>query len=806
MGLRQPALTLNIATDRSEEIRKAISKGSRLCSILRAPSPPITHDMAEASDETTVPPPPPAAIPEATAGVANRRQRPKSAQPTCRFFGTKKGCRAGDSCPFAHDATSTQAPSAPPALPGHSSNASNSQQQRRNNPPLVDAAKTVQRPVPQLQREDPRAFQLGQIRRRFKPDESEDGSGTTFKFKMAPSDPDFPYEMDALMCSMDVPTGYPSSGMPTLTVTNPDIPRGFQINIEKGFDTIAATSPDATLLGLMNRLDKQLETILAGKMAETIKIVTHRNKQPAAAPTVESQPYVEEPRHDEFKQSPPRIFTEAEVKQAQERRRTDTRQLEARFGRLQSFSKSSDGSMFQLPLDSPKRSTWPTDLQLLRVFSLLVPESYPLDPPTIHLDSESQHARNVEAAFGQRAASVVNESLTQRMNYLTIHLNDMAKQNPPSKVEVLPAPQPEAGISTEAKAAEGGHATTETPQIIDEDRKHIQLIPRPPEWDIVDPAGQESDSYDDYSYDTGDETEGDDDTQPINLGGPAGPIEKGVLLSFPNLDLHGIELLELVSLGVAVKCERCKETMEIERLKNNVKGDESGLRADSCKKCASSLAVGFRADMIHSSSVRGGYLDLDGCTVVDMLPSAFVPTCSDCSSPHPAPGVISVRGESTMAICRECHRRMTFRINEVKFLQISAAAIRATNAPQRKKVKENLGISAGSNLPRRGRCQHYAKSYRWFRFSCCSKVFPCDRCHDEKTDHPNEHANRMLCGFCSREQNYRPEDCGICRATLTGKAGHGFWEGGRGTRDRAKMSRKDPRKYKRRPVTTSSKK
>lgn len=42
----------------------------------------------------------------------------------------------------------------------------------------------------------------------------------------------------------------------------------------------------------------------------------------------------------------------------------------------------------------------------------------------------------------------------------------------------------------------------------------------------------------------------------------------------------------------------------------------------------------------------------------------------------------------------------------------------------------------------------------------------------------------------SREQNFRPEDCGICHAVLVGKRGHGFWEGGKGTRDRARMSRK----------------
>ena len=48
----------------------------------------------------------------------------------------------------------------------------------------------------------------------------------------------------------------------------------------------------------------------------------------------------------------------------------------------------------------------------------------------------------------------------------------------------------------------------------------------------------------------------------------------------------------------------------------------------------------------------------------------------------------------------------------------------------------------------------------------------------------------MICGYCSREQNYRPEDCSICHSSLIKKAGSGFWEGGKGTRDKTKMSRK----------------
>lgn len=38
------------------------------------------------------------------------------------------------------------------------------------------------------------------------------------------------------------------------------------------------------------------------------------------------------------------------------------------------------------------------------------------------------------------------------------------------------------------------------------------------------------------------------------------------------------------------------------------------------------------------------------------------------------------------------------------------------------------------------------------RFPCCGKSYPCDVCHDMSEDHPMERANRMICGYCSKEQ------------------------------------------------------
>lgn len=169
------------------------------------------------------------------------------------------------------------------------------------------------------------------------------------------------------------------------------------------------------------------------------------------------------------------------------------------------------------------------------------------------------------------------------------------------------------------------------------------------------------------------------------------------------------------------------------------------------------------------------------------------------------PGIVSIRGETTSNVCRECHHKFTFKIPEIRFLRISSTdRIRPATMPRKK--KETLGITPGTELPRRGRCKHYTKSYRWFRFSCCQKVYACDRCHGAGEEHSPEWANRMICGFCSREGNYRPEDCASCHAMLVGrKGGGGFWEGGKGTRDRVKMSKKDGRKYKR-PSGSAAKK
>eukprot|EP01117_Protostelium_nocturnum_P014401 TRINITY_DN5479_c0_g1_i2.p1 TRINITY_DN5479_c0_g1~~TRINITY_DN5479_c0_g1_i2.p1 ORF type:complete len:188 (+),score=39.71 TRINITY_DN5479_c0_g1_i2:65-628(+) len=115
---------------------------------------------------------------------------------------------------------------------------------------------------------------------------------------------------------------------------------------------------------------------------------------------------------------------------------------------------------------------------------------------------------------------------------------------------------------------------------------------------------------------------------------------------------------------------------------------------------------------------------------------------------------------------------------------------------KREKDPRMNGIKVGTPLPDKGTCKHYRKSRRWLRFPCCSRVFPCDLCHEENNmdGHDMKWANKMLCGYCSKEQPFSSKPCS-CGADLTGTGGTHYWEGGKGCRNTQKLSKKDPHKF-----------
>ncbi|OTA59551.1 hypothetical protein K449DRAFT_435801 [Hypoxylon sp. EC38] len=655
----------------------------------------------------------------------------------------------------------------------------------------------VPKPIPESQSQDPRRYQLNQMKRRFSPIQNTLQDGTTnLLFQLKPSDPDFPFELDYLQCELQVPASYPEKP-PILRVKNKDIPRGFAVNIEKGWGRLVQENRDSTLLSLTNALDKNLEGFLSERKAETVTLLSFKDTRhldsSATALGETSAPVVQEPPTPapapRRAYVPEESFTNEQISAARARRAQEVRQLEARMSRLPHYRKSADGVVYSLPLEPRRRTELPVELQRIQSVQLIIPLLYPLQPLKVLLDNvESKDAEAVEEMFAERAAQYKHLNLTSHLNYLAQNIHAMAKQ-------AHTARQHSETTSNSVSRASNTVNTVQqtTSQTSGEDGKsHIHVIPRPPEWSFGNEPGDSSDSEDDYwdSEDESDEGGAAVNTTNEGVSGMAQQVERGTAMSFPSIELHGIELLQVSILGLSVKCERCRTLNDITGLKSGVE------KTSSCKKCATAFTANFRPELVHQNSVRAGFIDVGGCTVADMLPSTFTPTCSRCSTA--SQGLVSVRGETITNVCRECHAKFTFEIPEVKFLAVThGAPLPPTSGPRRR--QEKLGLHAGEPLPGRGTCTHYRRSYRWFRFSCCGKVHPCDKCHDESAggDHAHEWANRMICGWCSREQNYAVEACAFCGRSVIGKRGRGFWEGGKGTRDKTKMSRKDKRKFRR---------
>lgn len=726
----------------------------------------------------------------------------------CHFY--LVGCRAGSHCPYRHVQPKEQV-TATRQDRGHQQTGTTTESTKNSRSPMANAStsSTSRKPVSRLQQANPREYQLGQVMRRFSARREDSDNATVLTFTLKPSDPDFPFDLVGLDCSLTIPTSYPGNGKSSLRITNREIARGYQINVEKGFDSLVAESPTKTLLALLNGLDKNLERILKAEKAQTIKIIANVEKGSKAfdpvvpvAPVLAQAPVAMEP--------PSPSWTVAQRTDALAKRQADIRQLEARMGRLPNFSKSVDGTSFNVPVQIAKPGRLPLDLQPLKEIVLTVPKLYNLEPCTVHLKGVyGPEAESVHLSFEKHAREQPELTLMAQINYLIHNIETMALeviQKPtsmPEPLETAPSDLNQAILAVQDENLK--------PQarILDEDRPHVQVIARPPEWDRH--SDLDSDSGSSYtsevSTDPEDEEDDEDDEDETQGGGASLPAastspEKGVHVSFPNLELYNIELLTLASLSLSVRCLRCKSALDVHNIKPSnsappTSTSTSITRTESCAKCTTPFTITYNSTPLHANTVRAGTIDVTGCTITDLLPSTFQPTCSSCSTTFPTPpGMISVRGDTPIQVCRSCHAKMTFTIPEVKFLRVSHSA---AGLPARRPKKENLGISAGTPLPRNGTCTHYRHSYRWFRFGCCGRVYACDRCHDAAEAHVNEHADRMVCGWCSREQRFRPDDCGVCGRSVMKRrrAAGGFWEGGQGTRERRLMSRKEKRKYKR---------
>ena len=160
-------------------------------------------------------------------------------------------------------------------------------------------------------------------------------------------------------------------------------------------------------------------------------------------------------------------------------------------------------------------------------------------------------------------------------------------------------------------------------------------------------------------------------------------------------------------------------------------------------------------------------------------------------------------GSTNDTWCTSCGHKITVSCEGIKTVIITPPL---SSGKQRTRTKVSKGYVEGQPLPDKGTCSHYKKSMRWFRFTCCERLFPCDKCHDAQfPDCPLEPANRMVCGLCAKEQPVRGQ-CKFCHGDIAGNIRSHHWEGGKGCRDQKRMSNNDPKKHKNSKLKTQSQK
>ena len=463
---------------------------------------------------------------------------------------------------------------------------------RSYNAPPVAPSRVVQKPTTASQASSPRDFQLQQLRRRFSPTETISNEAVTLSFALRPSDPDFPFDLDALQCVLRVPVEYPAlNAPPTLRVTNTEMGRGIQANVEAGFVELVPSQPEKrSLLGLLNALDRRLESLLTAKAAPTVKLVAN------AGPSINAAPPSSPAQRPDTVNLPVRLATSALAAPAQvysteqrsaasERRTAETRQLASRLGRLPGYQESSDGVAFTVPVTPARRGELPVPLQAISTVQLFVPLLYPLLPCRVRLQGVSrQAAQPVERAFERRAVEFAQMSLMGHINYLTSGMHALTQQGLEMESD---AGESHADDESHTEEIEYEEAELKDDRI--EGKSHVHYIPRPPEWDVGHDGNPDLEEATDSEAE---DTPASDDAAEESTSAPhAGEstTERGISISFPGLELHGIELLELAALSISVKCERCKTVADVQNLRSLGSGTP---RQEPCRKCASTMSIG----------------------------------------------------------------------------------------------------------------------------------------------------------------------------------------------------------------------
>ena len=280
------------------------------------------------------------------------------------------------------------------------------------------------------------------------------------------------------------------------------------------------------------------------------------------------------------------------------------------------------------------------------------------------------------------------------------------------------------------------------------------------------------------------------------------------------VQLNNISIIQISNIKLLLKCAKCKKVaFESKYIKLNKQKNIFYL-GTVCPRCQNEIFSVFISDFIHQNNLtNAGVCYISGGIVIDYLPSIYSLECEKCGQNK----TIKLRTgclHSNDSNCRKCNIKLNFVIlsanisnvfiSDLKYLSdIKITFFEKFNFAIKDDInldnyvkKYDKIIQEGKELPDFGACKHYKHSLRWFRFSCCNKIFPCDICHDEASDHNSEYAKTILCGFCACEQSSSNKLCQKCGKMFSkSEGGKKFWEGGKGCRDPKFMTSRDSHKF-----------
>lgn len=708
----------------------------------------------------------------------------------------------------------------------------------------ADPSRVVRKPQPNNPRKGSKRDQeIELLRRGFPSLEADSNDPTKFRMKFSPSDPDFPFDIQTLDFNLYIPINYkaqtPKEGsrvrtlsgeFPVIVVLNKDIPSGFSVNIDIGFKLLAEKflKSGRTLLDMIIALDKELEGFLKQGKRETIKIVKMNNNRPKQAVSTSSSISTTANSTSPISfnlDSPPTIFVPPDVKKE---RQAQIDKLKHSLGKSSMWAVSSDRSedVYRVTIACKNDTDLPAEMKGNLEFNLHIPASYGIEKSCFvifPLIVDEFPSNLVENNFNKFLRSHKDWKLFSLVNYLACRIGDLMsteyeEQESGLSIEDSEVETHNADSTVEAESPVEDSDDIRKAEIQDKARKILSsLLSNRPSTDNHDSEEKsenietslpEKESQDDPA--SSKEMEAEDEN--IFTLEPIKP--RGIALVLPSISMTNIGILECTTINLVVMCDRCGTQNDLFNIMSGPYGRDSKPVASTCTKCKAVLGCSYQKNLLHqnmTSPAVVGYLDMSGCSPADVLGSTFVPTCDNCTVSNPDGSFKRAeRQRASTMNCRSCHIRMTlqlgpdgFRFETVTDDKLSEERLKGVRVRKHDANKQKLGLISGSPLPNDGKCTHFRKSTRWFRFSCCGKVYPCEKCHDLESNHPYEHGTRIICGRCSREQNF-VNTCAYCRHKFDHRTTSGFWEGGKGTRDPTKLNRNDTRKHKRLSNKTSS--